>query len=386
MSITSAPDTPITIDASTAELVPASGPSTASTDELAERLFDGAVAALELATIHLGLRLGIYDGLREHGPATSSQLADRLGLDARYLREWLEQQGAAQLVRCQDPAKPEEERVFELSAATAAVLLEPEAPSYLGPLAHLTVGLLTPLRDVADAFRTGAGVGFGRYGDDLRHGLGVLNGATFDRALAGWIAAMPDIEARLCDGDRPRVLDLGCGVGRSTLAIARTYPRTVVRGIDLDAPSVDHARRSAAEEGLAHRVSFATDDAAVIAADERYDLVTILEALHDMGDPVGALRAARGALADRGAVLIADQLTRDGYAADGDPMERFQYGCSVLHCLPATRAEAHVTAHGTVIRAATVERWAREAGFAEVTVLDVEDPFWRFYRLDRATR
>jgi SAM-dependent methyltransferase len=348
---------------------------------LGEQLFGGAISMMELATVHLGLRLGLYEGLRDAGPTTSTQLAESLDLDERYVREWLEQQAVAQLVTCLDDGAEPSERRYELPVATAVVLLDPATPAYLGPLAHLAVGTLLVLPELERAFRVGGGVSFGDYGAPVREGLSQLNGATFDRSLAAWVAAMPDIEQRLRTHGRPTVLDVGCGTGRSALALARAFPNVAVRGIDLDAASIEEARIAASQAGLADRVTFAVGDAAGLTADDRYDLITVLEALHDMGDPVGALAAGRRHLREGGAMLIADQLTRDAFASDGDPMERFQYGCSVLHCLPATRAEDHVVAHGTVIRADTVEAWARDAGFPGVQVLDIEDPFWRFYRL-----
>jgi SAM-dependent methyltransferase len=355
----------------------------AAVEAMGERLFGGALALMELATVHLGLRLGLYQALWDLGPLTPGELAAHADNDERYVREWLEQQAVAELLSCPNDGAPPEQRRYEVPGATAVVLLDPATPAYLGPISHLAVGTLLAVPDVENAFRTGNGVPFHTYGSELRHGLGRLNGATFDRTLAGWIAAMPDIDQRLRTGPGAAVLDVGCGVGRSSIALARAYPNATVHGIDLDVASVDEARTAAAGAGLADRVTFAVADAAAPTSEDRqYDLVTILEALHDMGDPVRSLAASRRHLRHDGAVLIADQLTRDRYVADGDPLERFQYGCSVLHCLPATRAGDHVVAHGTVIRASTIAEWAAEAGFEQgVRVLDIEDPFWRFYRL-----
>jgi hypothetical protein len=112
-------------------------------------------------------------------------------------------------------------------------------------------------------------------------------------------------------------------------------------------------------------------------------LVTLLEALHDMGDPVGALRVARRLLADHGSVLVADERVADAFTTPGDPIERFMDGWSVLHCLPATLAQHPVEATGTVLRAPTVARWAAAAGFTGFEVLPIDNPFWRFYHLHR---
>jgi SAM-dependent methyltransferase len=367
-------------------------PSGAAADGVADHLFTSAIATLEHVTVRLGLRLGLYTALHEHGPADARDLADRAGIDVRYAREWLEQQAVAGFLHAQhhvpapvdDLAHPDHDpdrRRFALAEGVADVLLRHDSPSYLGTLPLAVLSVTRVLDDLERAYRTGTGVAFDRYGDDLRHGLGALNGATFDRSLEGWLTHLPDVDARLRSAPDPMILDLGCGTGRSTLALARLYPRATVRGVDLDQASVEHATAAAARAGLADRVTFVTSDAADLATGERYDLVTIFEALHDVGDPVGTLTSARRVLAEGGAVLIADELTADAFDPDAGPLERFLYGWSTLHCLPATRAEDHVTANGTVLRPTTLQAWARAAGFPAVTVLDIEDELWRFYRL-----
>jgi ubiquinone/menaquinone biosynthesis C-methylase UbiE len=144
---------------------------------------------------------------------------------------------------------------------------------------------------------------------------------------------------------------------------------------------VTEARAQAAEAGVADRVTFVVGDAAQVAPDAPFPLITIFEALHDMGDPEGALRTARALLADDGSVLVADERVADAFTAPSDPVERFTYGWSVLHCLPATMAERPVEATGTVLRTSTVARWAAAAGFGRFEVLPFDNPFWRFYRL-----
>ena len=196
-----------------------------------------------------------------------------------------------------------------------------------------------------------------------------------------WLPAVPDLDRRLRSAPPPRVLDLGCGLGASSVALARAYPRATVLGVDLDEASVAQAREAAAGAGVADRVSFVVGDAALLPQEASFDLVTVFEALHDMGDPVAALRTARDRLAAGGSVLVADERVADAFTAPGDATERLMYGWSILHCLPATVAEHPVEATGTVLRAPTLARWAAEAGFAGFEVLPVVNPFWRFYRL-----
>jgi Methyltransferase domain len=154
-----------------------------------------------------------------------------------------------------------------------------------------------------------------------------------------------------------------------------------VTGIDLDVASIEQARRNAAECGVADRVRFEVADAAQAANGDGYQLALLFEALHDMGDPVGALRQVRSALVAGAPLLVADERVADTFTAPGDEVERFMYGWSVLHCLPATRATAPVIANGTVLRSATVRQWAGEAGFSRVEELTIANDFWRFYRL-----
>jgi ubiquinone/menaquinone biosynthesis C-methylase UbiE len=225
-------------------------------------------------------------------------------------------------------------------------------------------------------------VPYDAYGELTRHGIAGMNRPMFRGQVAEWLAALPDLAQRLAAGPA-RVLDLGCGTGSSTFAIAQLYPQAQVHGVDLDEASVAEARQQAQQAGLAGRVSFAQGDAGSLAGPERYDLVCVFEALHDMADPVAALRAARGMLAPGGAILIGDERVAERFAAPGDEVERLNYGFSVLHCLPATRAEGTAVEAGTVLRPDTVREYAERAGCTS-TVLPIAHDLWRFYRVDPA--
>lgn len=366
-------------------LEPQPAPATeADIEAVADRVLGDTVTFSEHLAVWLGLELGLYAAMRRGGPTTPPELASRAGIAPRYAREWLEQQTVAGYVTCADPAVPTDERVFDLPAAVAAVLLDADSGAYLGPLFAMVRGVTTVLAPLAEAYRTGGGVPYADYGDGIRHGIGALNGPTFDAQLASWMRALPDIDQRLRTAAAPRVLDLGCGIGRSAIAFARTYPRAEVRGIDLDPASIAEARAAAAAEGLAHRVTFTCADAAELAEAGGYELITVFEALHDMGDPVGTLRAARSLLADGGVVYVVDEKVAHEFTPDADIVERLQYGFSVLHCLPATMAEDPAIASGTALRMPTLVEWARSAGFSQVEDLGVDDPFWRHYRIDAA--
>jgi 2-polyprenyl-3-methyl-5-hydroxy-6-metoxy-1,4-benzoquinol methylase len=201
-------------------------------------------------------------------------------------------------------------------------------------------------------------------------------------ALAGWLAAVPDIDARLRAEPAARVADVACGTGWSSLAIARAYPLVQVDGFDLDEESIRLAQTNLAESEpeLEGRVRFEVRDAASLQR-AAYDLVTVFEAVHDLARPVEVLRALRALLADDGSVVIADERAAERSTAPGDDVERVFYVWSVLHCLPVGMAEQPSAGTGTAMRPDTLRAYAEEAGFGAFEILPTENDFWRFYRL-----
>jgi SAM-dependent methyltransferase len=349
---------------------------------LAGRLVDGLTGAMETLGVYLGVELGLYRALADLGEATEAEVSGQAGVAHRYAREWLEQQAVAGYLACDDATLPAAARRYRLPEGHAEVLVEADSPYHVAPLALALAGIAGVLPQLVRAYRDGGGVPYADFGRALRDGIAAANRPMFLHELAtAWLPAVPDVDQRLRSLPPARVLDLGCGLGASSVALARAYPRASVLGVDLDEASVAQARAAAAEAGVADRVSFVVGDAARLAEEAPFDLVTLFEALHDMGDPVGALRAAGERLASGGTVLVADERVADAFTAPGDATERLMYGWSILHCLPATLAEDPVAATGTVLRAPTLASWADAAGFSGVEVLAIDNAFWRFYRL-----
>jgi 2-polyprenyl-3-methyl-5-hydroxy-6-metoxy-1,4-benzoquinol methylase len=350
-------------------------------DALVERLFGATIGTLELFGVYIGDRLGLYAALARGDAFDPEELARRAGIAPRYAREWLEQQAVAGLLDVEDGGNGE--RRYRLPAGHADVLVDPESDFYLAPFASLLSGIGGVLPDVVDAYRTGGGVPFSKYGADLRDGQAAINRPAFTHEMASWIAAMPDVEARLRSEPPARVADVGCGVGWSTLALARSFPEANVEGIDLDEASIDDARRNAAEAGMTDAVSFQVRDAADPAAKGAYDLACMFEALHDTPRPAEVLSALREMLRDGGSMLLADERVADSFTAPGDELERMMYGWSISHCLPAAMVDQPAEPTGTVLREPTVRELASRAGFESVEVLPIESDFFRFYRLRR---
>ena len=353
-----------------------------SAEELVDRLTAAALGTFDLFTITLGHRLGYYRALADRGALTSPDLARLTNTNERYTREWLEQQAVTGLLDVDDVTAAERERVYRLPDVYRDVLTD--SNSLLGgiPIAQSVVGSVAPFERLVDAYRTGAGLPFSAYGIDMLEGQEDTNRAMFEQMLANdWIPALPDVEARLRQGDGARIADIGMGAGWSSIAFAKAYPDVIVDGFDLDPASVTLAQQNARDEGVADRVMFSTRDAGDPLLAGQYDLVTAFECIHDMANPVGALSSMRRLAGDRGSVLVMDDKVADVFEAPGALADRYLYGFSVLHCLPVGMAEKPSAETGAIMRKTTFADYALEAGFSGVVVLPIETEFSRFYRL-----
>lgn len=346
---------------------------------LEDRLISATTGALEIFSIHLGRRLGLYEALATD-PLTAGELAQAAGIDPRYAREWLEQQAVAGFLSVDDPTKGAGERRYGLDEDTRAVFVEAEDPRHVSPLADIVAGIGMTLDKVASAYRSGEGVSFAEYGPYMMQGQGAINRPAFLNDLVpAWIGAVDGLLDRLNGGGA--IADLGCGVGWASIAMAAQIPGARVTGWDSDPASIEAARRNAAGAGV--DVRFELANAAAMAEEGPFDLVTILEALHDMANPVEVLRAAAEVLGDGGAVLIADEKVADQFTAPGDELERMMYGWSITHCLPASMSERPSAGLGTVLRAPVVKELGRAAGYGTVETLDVDAGFFQLHLLRR---
>ncbi len=343
-----------------------------ATQALTERLFSAAVGSFDLAGVYLGHRLGWYASLDADGPATPDELAARTATDARYAREWLEQQAVSGILAV-DGGR------FSMPEGHAAVLADPLDLNHMAPLARMVAAAFGQLPDLVEAYRTGAGVGWDSYGADMREGQAAFNRPALTHLLGGeWLPAVTDVHHRLRAGGA-RMADIGCGEGWSTIALATAYPRARFVGVDLDAPSIQAARRHAVEAGVAERTEFQDGDAATL--DGPFDAGIIVEAVHDMANPVPVLAAVRAALTEDGSLIVVDERVAETFTAPGNDVERFMYGWSITTCLPDGRSRQPSVATGTVMRPDILRAYAREAGFRSVEILPIENDFFRFYQL-----
>ncbi len=352
-------------------------------DAFVERILASTAGTFDIFTLYLGDRLGYYQTLADKGALTSSELATYTETHERYVREWLEQQTVAGILRVDNENADAQKRKYRLPAGHAEVLVERDSLNYLAPLAQMVVGAVRPLQALLDAYRSGSGVPYKAYGTDFREGQAGMNRALFLKELGtDWLPSIPDIHARLQVEPPARIADIGCGGGWSSIAMAQAYPKVLVDGYDLDEPSVEDAQRNVQLARLKDRVNIYHRDAGDTSLKGQYDLVTAFECVHDMSDPVAALRTMLGLAGDRGTVIIMDERVGDSFTSRGNDIEWMMYGWSVLHCLPVGKDDRHSAETGTVMRAATLERFAEKAGFCNVEVLPIDNFFFRFYRLN----
>ena len=367
-------------------------PSTTAPEDLeaavgayAERLFMTGLDAFEAFTIGLGRQLGLYDALAEQGPSTPAVLAAATGTDTRYVREWLEQQAVAGLLEVAEDAADADARRFALPEAGQECLVRPESLASLGPLFDfaLSVGAVYP--SLAGAFRSGGGVPYADYA--IHDAQGDFNRPAFLTLLTSeWLPAVPGVAVLVAGGAPIRIAEIGSGAGWAAIAIARAWPHAHVDGFDLDEASVAAARQNAVDAGVSDQVRFevadVSDTSSFDGVASSYDLLLAFEMVHDLARPVDALRTLRHLGKHDATYLVMDEKVEERFdPGTENPMERFFYAASVLHCLPVGRSESPSAATGTVMRPDTLRGYASEAGFTDTEILPIEHDLFRFYRL-----
>ena len=328
------------------------------------RLLGAMTGAATTAMVAVGDQLGLYRALADGGPATPAELAARTGAAARYLREWLSQQAAAGFL-----VYREGDGRYALPAEAAAVLADEASPAFLAGGAVITRGWFAGIDRLAAAFRTGAGIPWHEQHPAVFEGTERFFRPGYTAHLTtAWVPALPGVAARLAAGGR--AADVGCGHGAAAILLARGYPQASVCGYDPHHRSIQAARQRAAQAGLGGRIRFEPPDATSYPA-AGFDLICLLDTLHDLGDPAAALAHARTALAPGGAVLVVEPNAADDYPANlASPMAALSYAASTFQCTPAALAQPGGAALGAQAGPAAVRQLAADAGltrFRQVT-------------------
>lgn len=323
--------------------------------------------AMSVPTVRLGLRLGLFDALAD-SPATASELARRAGgLHERYVREWALAQAANGYLGY-DPASEQ----FSLSPEQAMVFHHRDSPVYLAGAFELVAAMIEAEPKVEECFREGKGVRWGDHAGCLFCATGAFFRPGYvNNIVQAWLPALDGVEAKLHAG--ARVADIGCGVGFSTLLMARAYPESDFVGYDFHEPSIDEARRHADEHGLGDRVRFEVAAAKDIA-EQGFDLITMYDCLHDMGDPRGCAQHMHEILAPGGSWMIVEPIAGDAPEQNMNPVGRLYYNASTMICVPTSLDQEVGEGLGAQAGEAKLAEVIRQGGFESVRRV-TEGPF-----------
>ncbi len=326
-------------------------------DAFLGRFVQDAGATMHATTVVVGDRLGLYRALDE-GPTDSAGLARRTGLDERMLREWLRAQAASGYVDFEAATGR-----YRLNAEQSFALADPNGLSLPGAFL-IAEAVMHDIDRLAEAFRTGRGMGWHEHHHQLFHGTERFFRPTYARHLVEeWIPALTGVRERLLAGGT--VADVGCGHGVSTLLMAHAFPRASIRGFDYHEDSVRTARRLAEEAGVGDRVTFEVASAKDFPG-TGYDLVAFFDCLHDMGDPAGAARHVHQSLGADGAWMVVEPIAADRDEDNFNPVGRIYYSASTMICTPCSLAQDVGAALGAQAGEARLSEVIRSGGFTRV--------------------
>jgi 2-polyprenyl-3-methyl-5-hydroxy-6-metoxy-1,4-benzoquinol methylase len=345
----------------------AAQPDPAKLEQFMGKMIGDMGAAMSGSLVITGAKLGLYKALAEGGPASSGELAERTGYDERYLREWLSAQAASGFIDYDEGADR-----FSLNPEQAMALANENSPVYVAPAFEVIASAYIDEPKITDAFRTGAGVGWHEHHECLFRGTEKFFRPGYQANLvSAWLPSLDGVVEKLDRG--AKVADIGCGHGISTIIMAEAFPNSRFTGFDYHEKSIRRARELAREAADLPNVSFDVSSAKE-ALGEDYDLVCIFDALHDMGDPVGAARHVREMLKPDGTFMIVEPFAGDRLADNLNPIGRMFYSASTMICTPGSKAQEVGLALGAQAGEVRLRQVLDEAGFTRVRRV-AETPF-----------
>jgi len=346
----------------------------ASVEAFVGRAIGDLAGAMTTVFCALGDRLGLLKALADDGPATSGELAARLGLQERYVREWLRGMAAAGYL---DP-DPESAR-FALPAEHVPVLSQETGPMFFGGVYQELLGALSTLDRVADAFRSGGGVPQEAFSPDFWEGMERFTASWFENLLLSeWLPAAPEVLSGLEQG--ARVADVGCGAGRALIKLATAFPNSRFTGYDASHAQLERARANATRSGLADTIEFERRDVAAEGLHHRFDVITTFDVVHDAVDPLALLKAICTGLEPVGTYLLLETNSADHAHDNQGPIAQVLYGFSLLYCMTSSLAHNGAGLGTCGLPEREIRRLTADAGFGTVTRV-AENPFNILYTL-----
>ena len=342
----------------------------------AEQIFGLLGGALVSGMIYLGDRLGFYRALQSGEPVTSDELARKMGLHERWVREWLQGQAAAGLIDYKGDGR------FALSPEAAFVLADENSPLFLAGGFCALPTQMAILEKLPESFKTGLGLPYDALGPEGARGV--------ERLLAPWYrtqlvpTALPKLDgvvSKLKAG--AKAADVGCGGGIAALEMAKAFPQSRFHGYDISKYALERAEKNKATAGVSN-VTFHDASREPMPGDASFDFISTFDCLHDMAHPEVVISAIRKALKPEGTWIIADihgQPTFEQNLTD-NPLAALMYGFSVLCCMSSAMSEPNGAGLGTLgFPEPVARRMVTEAGFTRFKSHDFHNPINAYYEV-----
>ena len=328
-------------------------------EELTGKLVTDVAGSMGLLMAYLGDQLDLYSALAEICPATSQELAESTGMKERYLREWLSANAAGGYIEY-DPAGQK----FSMTPEQAIIFAAEGNPHCMQGFFQAVVSGYTDVPKATDAIRNGTGLPWGDHSECLFCGTERFFRPMYAANLVeSWIPALDGVKEKLESG--AKVADVGCGHGSSTILMAQAFPNSTFHGFDFHAPSIEHAREHARAAGVANNTIFEVTTAKEYPG-ENYDLVAIFDALHDMGDPVGASRHVASTLAEGGTLMLVEPFAEDKLEDNSHPLGQIYYSFSTTVCVPNSLSQEVGLALGAQAGEKRLTNVLNEGGLGQV--------------------
>jgi SAM-dependent methyltransferase len=327
-------------------------------EKLQTKILGDVAGAMGAFMAYIGDQAGVYRALVARGRCGSDELAELAGVDGRYLREWLSSNAASEYVTYHA-----EDDTFSMSPEQAEILAQDRTTNSMQPFIQGLLGQIASHEKAVEVFRTGQGREWGDHSQccfcATDRGFSVMYA---ENLVQNWIPSLDGVQARLEKG--AKVADVGCGHGSSALLLAKAYPNSTVHGFDFHEPSIEMARAHANAAGI-DNATFEVASAKAFPGGD-FDLICVFDALHDMGDPVGASRHIRGALKGSGTFMLVEPIAEDELKDNLTVLAGIYYGFSTTICLPASRSQEVGLCLGSQAGEKRLTRVLTEAGFSRV--------------------
>lgn len=338
----------------------------------ADRVFADMAGAMTSGLGYLGVKTGLFRAMAGKGSLTLEELLGMTKLQSRYVEEWLKGMVCAGYLEYEPTAD-----TYRLPDEHAFLLASEGTDHFMGGLFCMAPVLLRVAPRVALAFEKGGGVPFEDYGADGVEALDLINRGQYEQRFAGhWLKSLPEVVGRLQANGR--VLDVGCGVGRVALTLARAFPRATIVGLDPDRESIRQANAAAEAEGLRAQVRFLARSAGELGSEEKFDLITACDCVHDFAAPVETLKELRALLKSDGLLLLVEPKVADRLDDNRNSIGTMYYGFSVFHCMTQSLAQGG-PGLGTCMGPARTKALLQEAGFTRFEILDIKSQVLAFY-------